>query len=126
MRRAGDVLIVEDDPEIRKMLARLLASQGYAARVAINRDTALAALAERTPALVLLDKAIPGDSAAVLERLRLIAPPVPAVLMTASYRASLEYDAGTFVASFVKPFDVSLLLDCIEQYVLPEGQERAV
>ncbi|MDB5718634.1 MAG: two component sigma-54 specific Fis family transcriptional regulator [Sphingomonas bacterium] len=46
---ALEVLIVDDEQDIRELVAGVLEDEGYQARVAGDSDTALAALAERRP-----------------------------------------------------------------------------
>ncbi|AWN55611.1 response regulator transcription factor [Methylobacterium sp. 17Sr1-1] len=56
------VLIVEDDGDIRAMLARGLSAEGFAVDVAGGVDEALAAARERVPEAVLLDNMLPDGS----------------------------------------------------------------
>lgn len=53
------VLVVEDDIEIRELLAEMLADAGYRVSVASNGAEALARLAEERPSLVILDLMMP-------------------------------------------------------------------
>lgn len=56
------VLVVDDDPDMARFLARLLAQQGMQAEVATDGETALARIAASPPDLVLLDVQMPGKS----------------------------------------------------------------
>lgn len=58
----ASVLIVDDEPNIRRMLAALLEAEGYAASSAGDGDEALAAVEAFEPDVVLLDLALPGRS----------------------------------------------------------------
>ena len=58
----GYVLIVDDDPEIARFLARLLSADGHQVSVARNGTDALAKAAAHPPDLVLLDLGLPGVS----------------------------------------------------------------
>ena len=58
---ALDILIVDDERDIRELVAGVLEDEGYATRVAVDSDAALAALAERRPSLVLLDVWLQGS-----------------------------------------------------------------
>lgn len=51
----SDILVVDDEPGIRDLLREILEEEGYEVRLAADGNAARAALAERTPALVLLD-----------------------------------------------------------------------
>jgi PAS domain S-box-containing protein len=55
----GLALVVEDDPETREMLRRLLENDGWEVTEAVNGRTALECVAERQPALILLDLMMP-------------------------------------------------------------------
>ncbi|SFU32931.1 DNA-binding response regulator, OmpR family, contains REC and winged-helix (wHTH) domain [Methylobacterium sp. 174MFSha1.1] len=60
--RMTSVLIVEDDGDIRAMLARGLSAEGFAVDLAGGVDEALAAARERVPEAVLLDNMLPDGS----------------------------------------------------------------
>jgi two-component system response regulator MprA len=65
------VLIVEDDPPVRRMLERSLAAEGFVVRSAADGGAALAMTEESAPDLVVLDVAMPGISGIdVCRRLR--------------------------------------------------------
>src|SRR6476660_4188880 len=78
------VLIVDDEPNIRRMVGALLASEGYEVRDAADGQTGVARAAETTPDVVLLDLMMPGelDGLGTLERLRESAPDVPVIMMS--------------------------------------------
>jgi two-component system response regulator ResD len=70
-RVRGSVLVVDDEPTIREIVARYLERAGYEARVAIDGRTALSALRERAADLVVLDLMLPGiDGLEVMRRIR--------------------------------------------------------
>lgn len=54
------VLVVDDEPQIRDLLCRILEQEGYRVMVAIDGDTALQLTRENTPDLILLDLMMPG------------------------------------------------------------------
>jgi two-component system nitrogen regulation response regulator NtrX len=78
------ILIVDDEPNIRRMVGALLASEGYEVRDAADGAAGVASVAESAPDVVLLDLMIPGelDGLAALARLREIAPDIPVVMMS--------------------------------------------
>ncbi len=78
------VLIVDDEPNIRRMVGALLTSEGYEVRDAAEGAAGLARAAESAPDVVLLDLMIPGelDGLATLARLRESVPDVPVIMMS--------------------------------------------
>ncbi|HXD24054.1 MAG TPA: sigma-54 dependent transcriptional regulator, partial [Gemmatimonadaceae bacterium] len=78
------VLIVDDEPNIRRMVSALLTSEGFEVRDAADGAAGIARAAEFEPDLVLLDLMIPGamDGMAVLERLRATFPELPVIMMS--------------------------------------------
>ena len=77
---ALDVLVVDDEQDIRDLVSGVLEDEGYAARTAANSSEALAALAERRPSLVLLDVWLQGsklDGLQLLEEVKRRDPSLP-------------------------------------------------
>src|SRR3954465_6169852 len=84
------VLIVDDEPNIRRMVGALLAAEGYEVREAQDGATGLARVREAEPDVLLLDLMMPGelDGLATLARIRASVPDVPVIMM--SGRAGLS------------------------------------
>src|SRR5438046_10405941 len=84
------VLIIDDEPNIRRMVGALLAAEGYEVRDAQDGATGLARAGEAELDALLLDLMIPGDldGMATLARLRESLPEVPVIMM--SGRAGLS------------------------------------
>ncbi|MEO0324098.1 MAG: response regulator [Myxococcota bacterium] len=81
----AEVLVVDDDPTNRGLLERTLRVAGYIVRSVADGHSALAAVEERAPSLVVLDYMMPGmDGPEVLVRLRALQPALPVVILTAS------------------------------------------
>ena len=80
----SSVLIVDDEPNIRRMVGALLTSEGYEVRDAADGASGLARAAESMPDVVLLDLMMPGglDGLGTLARLRESAPDVPVIMMS--------------------------------------------
>lgn len=84
MSNPDHILIVDDDPEIRSLLARYLKEQGFRVSVAADRRECEAAIADRNPALVVLDVMLPdGSGLDICRSLRDRRPSVPVILLTA-------------------------------------------
>jgi len=86
----SDILIVDDEPNIRRMVGALLSAEGFTVRDAPDGASGVRAAQEREPDAVLLDLMMPGelDGMATLTRLRERFPEVPVVMM--SGRAGLS------------------------------------
>jgi two-component system response regulator PrrA len=71
MSSAPTVLVVDDDPGVRRALDRALRLEGFVVRLAEGGDAALAAVHERAPRAIVLDMSMPGtDGLEVIRRLR--------------------------------------------------------
>ncbi|HTH64377.1 MAG TPA: sigma-54 dependent transcriptional regulator [Gemmatimonadales bacterium] len=83
------VLLVDDEPNIRRMVGALLQGEGYETAEAANGTAALAAVKDVVPDAILLDLMMAGgpDGLATLEQLKQQLPEVPVVMM--SGKASL-------------------------------------
>jgi two-component system nitrogen regulation response regulator NtrX len=78
------VLIVDDEPNIRRMIGALLGAEGYEVRDAPDGASGLQRAVESEPDVLLLDLMMPGelDGMATLARLREQLPDVPVVMMS--------------------------------------------
>ncbi len=82
---ASDILIVDDEEDIRELVAGILSDEGHEARTAFDSDSALAAIAERVPRLILLDIWLQGsklDGLALLDRIKELYPHMPVVMIS--------------------------------------------
>jgi len=78
------VLIVDDEPNIRRMVGALLSAEGYEVRDAPDGASGIARANEQEPDVLLLDLMMPGelDGLATLGRVREVMPDVPVVMMS--------------------------------------------
>src|SRR3954468_6844889 len=82
---AHDILIVDDEADIRMLIAGVLHDEGYATREAANSDEALAAIHTRQPTLVILDiwlQNSPLDGIEILHQMRADMVSVPVVMIS--------------------------------------------
>ncbi|MBO0709955.1 MAG: sigma-54-dependent Fis family transcriptional regulator [Acetobacteraceae bacterium] len=82
---AHDILIVDDEPDIRLLIDALLRDEGYDTRQASDSDAAIAAFRSRRPSLVLLDVWLQGsrlDGLGILQSLHSEEPQVPVVMIS--------------------------------------------
>ncbi len=78
------VLVVDDEPMVREVLARSLEREGFAVDTAVDGEQAMDRFNARTPDLVLLDLMLPHiDGLEVFRRMRADAA-VPAIMLTAA------------------------------------------
>ena len=82
---AADILIVDDEDDIRELVAGILEDEGHQPRAARNSDEALAAIESRRPQLILLDIWLQGsklDGLQLLESIKTQNPSVPVVMIS--------------------------------------------
>src|SRR5450631_9246 len=122
---AGNVLIVEDDPDVREMIAALLAREGFYAVGAQDGLEALHLLrtvrhrAPHLPCLVLLDLKMPRLGGHEFRRAQLGDPMVsgvPVAVMSGAIDAEERAQALGAVAVVTKPIDLDVLLDVVRKY----------
>ncbi|WP_291839129.1 sigma-54 dependent transcriptional regulator [Brevundimonas sp.] len=86
MRSTGaDILVVDDEADIRELVSGLLEDEGHAVRVASNSDEALAAIRARRPSLALLDIWMQGgglDGLELLDLIKELDPDLPVVMIS--------------------------------------------
>lgn len=121
----GNVLIVEDDPDTRDMLAALLAMEGFHAVGAEDGLEALHLLrtvrhrAPQTPCLVLLDLKMPRLGGHEFRRAQLGDPTVasvPVAVMSGAVDIEQRAQALGAVATVTKPIDVDLLMKVVRRF----------
>jgi two-component system, NtrC family, nitrogen regulation response regulator NtrX len=82
---ASDILIVDDEEDIRELVAGILSDEGHETRTARDADTAIAAITERVPRLMFLDIWLQGsrlDGLSLLDEIRAIHPNLPVVMIS--------------------------------------------
>jgi DNA-binding response OmpR family regulator len=107
------VLVVDDDPPLRRMLERTLAAEGFEVTVAADGGAAMVAAERSAPDVIVLDVAMPVlDGLAVCRRLRGKGLPTPILMLTARDAvpdrvAGLQAGADDYL---IKPFAVQELV----------------
>ena len=113
-----DILVVDDEADIRELVAGVLEDEGYHARTAANSDATFAALSERRPSLVLLDVWLQGsrlDGLALLEEIKRRDPSLPVIVFSGhgtidTAVAAVRQGAVDFIE---KPFESARLLHLV-------------
>jgi CheY-like chemotaxis protein len=113
------ILNVEDNPSARFLRTRILERAGYSVSEA---DTAASALEQmRTASLLLLDVNLPdGDGISVCERVKLLRPELPVVMVTSVFRtaqARRDAFAAGADAYLLEPIEPARLVDTVEGFL---------
>jgi DNA-binding response OmpR family regulator len=109
------ILVVDDDPAIRDLVADALADEGYLVETAANGAEAVEAVEGRTPWLVLLDMRMPVlDGWGFAQVMRERGVRLPIVVMTAAENAQHWCDEVGGDACLAKPFDLDQLYGTVE------------
>jgi CheY-like chemotaxis protein len=111
----GAILVVDDDPFIRDVLAELLEEEGYAVATADDGAEALRLVATSRPSLILLDMDMPVvDGREFARRYRQQpGPHAPIAVITAAYDARIAAADIGAQGHLAKPFQVTALLQLI-------------
>lgn len=126
---AQDILIVDDEADIRNLVSVILEDEGYHPREAANSTDALASIKERRPSLVLLDIWLQGsemDGIGILRAIKRDHEDLPVVMMSGhgtveTATKALKLGAYDFIE---KPFKTDHLLSVIERAVEAAALKR--
>lgn len=120
MGNTPPLLLVDDDPDLLRLLTLRLNASGYRVLAVPSAEAALAQLAISLPALVITDVRLPGmDGLSLFGEIRARYPTLPVILLTAHGTIPDAVDATTrgAFAYLTKPFDGTLLLDKVAQAI---------
>ena len=113
---SGDILLVDDDPDLLKLISLRLGSAGYRVRTADSGETALAALAVVRPGVLITDLRMPGiDGLQLFDAVHRQHPALPVIILTAHGTIPDAVSAtqrGVF-GFLTKPFDSQELLQLV-------------
>jgi two-component system, NtrC family, nitrogen regulation response regulator NtrX len=112
---ASDILIIDDEADIRELVAGILEDEGYTTRTARDSDDAMAAIAARRPNLIFLDIWLQGsrlDGLQMLASIKSDHPDLPIVMISGHGNietavAAIKQGAYDFIE---KPFKVDRLV----------------
>jgi len=110
------ILVVDDEPEVQKLMEHFLTDRGYQVRLAANGREGLDAIDSFAPDVVLLDMHMPEmDGAETLRELALRAPTLPVIMVTVNEDVEttshlLQLGAADYVP---KPFNLEYLEQAI-------------
>ena len=112
------LLVVDDDPDMLRLLSMRLVSAGYQVTAVTSAETALTQLEIEHPQLVLSDVRLPGrDGLALFDEIRKRHPSLPVILLTAhgTIPDAVEATARGVFTYLTKPYDARELLEKIAQ-----------
>ncbi|AJP71641.1 nitrogen assimilation response regulator NtrX [Sphingomonas hengshuiensis] len=126
-----DILVVDDERDIRELVAGVLEDEGYETRGAADSDAALEAIAERRPTLVLLDVWLHGsrlDGLELLDEIKRRDPTLPVLVISGHGNldtavAAIRRGAADFIE---KPFEAERLLLLVERATETERLKKEV
>jgi len=116
----SDILIVDDERDIRELISDILIDEGFATRLAGNSDDAMAEITSEQPALMILDiwlKDSQMDGIDILKAVKRDYPDVPVVIISGHGNieiavAAIKQGAYDFIE---KPFNIDQLLVVIRR-----------
>ncbi|HEX4532848.1 MAG TPA: sigma-54 dependent transcriptional regulator [Rhizomicrobium sp.] len=128
---APEILIVDDEEDIRDLIAGILKDEGFETRVASDSDSAIAGVRQRKPQLVVLDIWLQGsrmDGIQILETLRREYPELPVVMISGhgtieTAVASIKKGAYDFIE---KPFKADRLIHVAERALESARMKREI
>ncbi|MEM7238107.1 MAG: sigma-54 dependent transcriptional regulator [Pseudomonadota bacterium] len=111
----ADILVVDDEADIRDLISELLNDEGYSSRTAQDADTAFAAIESAPPDLIILDIWLQGsrmDGIEILKTVKRDNPGIPIVIISGHGNvelavAAVQQGAYDFIE---KPFNIDQLL----------------
>lgn len=128
---AIDILVVDDELDIRELVAGVLEDEGYSTRGAADSDAALEAIAQRRPSLALLDVWLQGsrlDGLELLDEIKRRDPTIPVLVISGhgsldTAVAAIRKGAVDFIE---KPFEAERLLHMVARATETERLRREV
>lgn len=123
------ILITEDDPFTRQLLARCFENEGYLVEQADSGRQMLEKLRRRTPDLILLDKALPDEDGLVLLRQLRAHSRIPVVILSAHAEdsdriAGLELGADDYVSKLWKSEELVARVKAVIRRCAPDVRGR--
>ncbi|MCG6115641.1 MAG: sigma-54 dependent transcriptional regulator [Mesorhizobium sp.] len=128
---ASDILIVDDEEDIRELVSGILDDEGHETRTAFDSDSALAAIANRVPRLIFLDIWLQGsrlDGLALLDEIRKLHPELPIIMISGhgtieTAVSAIKRGAYDFIE---KPFKADRLIMIAERAIETSKLKREV
>jgi CheY-like chemotaxis protein len=124
------VLVVDDDPSIRRMIMAALRRDGYTFSEAANGKEALEIMRQEPPSVVVLDLMMPIVSGWDVLRERASEPDlqsIPVIIVSANRGPELASAMDKGICAFLpKPFDITVLSSLVRSCVMPDRPDQNV
>lgn len=114
------IMVIDDQPGIRRLLAEVLQEDGYNVAIAANGYDALNKVKEITPQLILMDMKMPGmDGLETFRELKKAGKAERVIMMTAYGELELVKEALNLGAYkyITKPFDINIIKKIVAEAV---------
>lgn len=125
MKKAVDILIVDDEPDYLIALSDVLKDKGYKVDTATGIDQLIAKARKIHFNVILTDTMLPGMMGAeTFKEIREITPRTTIMVMSANYKKNMEKEfikAGVYTC-LLKPFNIDKLLELIERVKSKKGR----
>jgi two-component system, NtrC family, nitrogen regulation response regulator NtrX len=126
---AFEILIVDDEADIRQLISGILQDEGYQTREAGNSDETISRIAERRPSLIILDIWLRGsklDGLEILDLIKETQPAIPIIIISGHGNvetavAAIKRGAYDFIE---KPFQSDHLLHVVQRATEADRMRR--
>jgi CheY-like chemotaxis protein len=118
------ILVVDDDPTVRKALTARLLVSGHTVLDAADGAQALELLEEYTPDLILLDLQMPVlDGWGFVREFRMLGRAIPIVVMSAAHDVSAAAQELEVEDALTKPMEMAELSAAVTRWIGPHPKE---
>ena len=127
MPQQTDILLVDDDEKLRRVLGMRLQSRGYSVASVESAEAALQELDSLRPAVVIVDLRLPGmDGIELLERLQVMRPGLPVLMISAhgDIPDAVRATQSGAVSFLSKPIDSEELESCLAEHLGTREQDQ--
>jgi two-component system chemotaxis response regulator CheY len=116
------ILVVDDDTDIRETLAQILEFEGFQVVCACNGQEAMAQLEHLKPSLILLDLMMPvmnGYEFRIAQKLKPEIAGIPVIILSADGNVQQKAAAAEVSCYLKKPIELDTLLSAIRRFCSP-------